>query len=203
MSLPVAIKSEPSNEDESFDSKFFDDNSNSDMRSFASENSDSALHDMDSSSCNGDMGNMQDGSLLAQHADEIEGEKLNDSLTLPIPAYSGEENTKSESETSSTPKIKEEIKSEYTPTDLSTSSVSQNQPLQIDTLASHLKTPDKPLSGMNLSGTPSPILTTPSPSGSGSLLSSPPTTFPLPARPPAVNLEKRERDESWKNYLLR
>ncbi|XP_064610900.1 zinc finger protein castor homolog 1-like isoform X2 [Liolophura sinensis] len=112
---------------------------------------------------------------LAAYSEEISGDQLNDSLTLPIPKYT-------ETSTTDTPQISPQIT--YTP--------NQSPPkTPLPQVASGLSTPViTPTLTMSTPSTPSVHLGVPTPRRDW------PTRL-------AISMEKRPKDESWKAYIIR
>lgn len=162
MSLPISIKTEINDDDfkdESCDSRVpmsehSLDDSNSDVKSLKSEESD-----------NKELDRMEEEEtmVLPQHADRLRGEKLNDSLTLPIPVYT-----------------KQEEKQEFA---VQGTMSLPTQPKVETGIPAHFK--PSLAQGLNV-----PI---------------PQPNTPLLLSKTAANntQERKERDESWKNYLIR
>ena len=178
MSLPLSIKTEITEDDfrdESFDSRIpmseqSMEESSSDMKSVKSECSDNKSHDQEESEMMEEDGREveeegeEEPVIFSRHAEQLSGEKLNDSLTLPIPVYS-KQKEKGQCLFPDTVSITSSPKSEtgiiFRPNDYQGFSVA------------------------------SPKV---SPSSTSLLL-----TKPSPGNPQ----ERKERDESWKNYLIR
>ncbi|KAJ8320739.1 hypothetical protein KUTeg_002326 [Tegillarca granosa] len=182
-SMPLSIKKEPFDDsdmgddfdmDDSLDSSShmadsegikmeadFEDNSSDVMSSAISEASDSNVGNL--STCTDDSVKVPEKETkafnISDHMPNMSGDKLDGSLTLPIPNY----NSPSTNQTI--------IKKEATSPQEATPALAQ---------------PKLPVF------VPTSVL--------------PPhtvTAIPLPARPPERMLERREKDESWKNYLIR
>lgn len=178
MSLPLSIKTEITEDDfrdESFDSRIpmseqSMEESSSDIKSVKSDCSDNKSHDQEEVEMMEGEGEEDEGEgegepvIFSRHAEQLSGEKLNDSLTLPIPVYS-KQKEKSQCLFPDTVSITSSPKPEtgiiFRPNDLQGFSVA------------------------------SPKV---SPSSTSLLL-----TKPSPGNPQ----ERKERDESWKNYLIR
>lgn len=172
MSLPLSIKQEPMEDSESNDSKFmqdqpdnFNENSFSDMKSESSESMvgmDTSNQDVDSDSFRDDASDVPDILYPEQKPTnlsvlDLSGDKLGDSLTLPIPNIYYQDES---------PKV-------TLPQEVITSQSQGPHPIDI------------PTSSSSPVPQPMPVI----------------TTIPLPARPPIM--DKREKDEAWKNYLIR
>ncbi|XP_062590668.1 zinc finger protein castor homolog 1-like [Saccostrea cucullata] len=156
MSLPISIKTEITEDDfkeESCDSKIpmseqSMEDSNSDVKSLKSDCSDTK--DISQSE--------EEAMVLSKHADQLSGEKLNDSLTLPIPGCTAV----GESPGAMSTPIKSETGNAIMP---------------------------NAIPGMKESSPKVPLP-----------ISVPPM---LLSKPSPNTQERKERDESWKNYLIR
>lgn len=112
---------------------------------------------------------------LAAYSDEISGDQLNDSLTLPIPKYT-------DTSTTDSPQISPQIA--YTP--------NQSPPkTPLPQVASGLSTP-----------VIAPTLTASAPSTPSMQLGALTPRRDWPTRL-AISMEKRPKDESWKAYIIR
>ncbi|XP_033763818.1 LOW QUALITY PROTEIN: zinc finger protein castor homolog 1-like [Pecten maximus] len=184
MSLPLSIKQEAFDDSESNESKFMleeqsdnlNENSFSDVKSESSESNnamDVSHHDLDSDSIKDDISDVPDTTYIEPKASTMAALNLTGTKL-------------SDSLTLPIPamQVKDEVQIN-SPQDVTPVRQQLHLPVQIPTSASSMATPlVAPASSSAISQTVSTV-----------------ASVPLPARPPIM--EKRERDEAWKNYLVR